>query len=127
VQAVLAEFISSGEFNKHLRKIRQIYLHRQEVLIESLRKHFGEVEVSGTEGGMHIIWTLPPDIMAASELRERALRAGVGIYPLGSGAASFIANDRQRDRMVMLGFSSVCESDIRKGVEILAKIARSND
>ena len=122
-QAVLAEFISSGGFNRHLRKIRQIYLRRQAALIETIRQEFGEAEVSGTDCGMHLIWTLPPGCMSAQELRKQALKKGVGIYPLEEGAAAFTASEEQRKRMLMMGFPSVTESQMREGIKILSRIA----
>ncbi len=124
-QAVLAEFISSGGFNRHLRRIRQVYLRRQSALIEAIKDKFGAADVSGTDCGMHLIWSLPPDCMPASRLRQMALGKGVGIYPLENGAASFIASDEQRERLVMMGFPSVPETKMREGICILSRLARS--
>ncbi len=125
-QAVLADFISSGGFNRHLRKIRQIYLRRKTILAEALTEHFGSARLSGGDGGMHVIWTLPQGVMAAARLRDLALRQGVGVYPLQSGAAAFINGYDQQNRMIMLGFPSVPEEDIRKGIAIVADIIARN-
>jgi len=121
-QAVLAEFLRSGGFDRHLRKIRKLYLSRQKTLIKALKKHFGEARVSGTDCGMHLIWTLPENSISASSLQERALQRGVGIYPLDRGATFFSEMDELHKRKVMLGFPSVAKSAIRKGVAILADI-----
>ncbi len=123
-QAVLAEFIASGGFNRHLRKIRQLYLRRQAALIAAIEEEFGEADVSGTDCGMHLVWTLPRDGITAQTLRERALEKGVGIYPLKEGAASFAASDEQRERMLMMGFPSVAEERIHEGIHILSRINR---
>ncbi|HFQ16083.1 MAG TPA: PLP-dependent aminotransferase family protein [Rhodobacteraceae bacterium] len=123
-QAVLAEFIANGGFNRHLRKIRLVYLRRQAALIAAIEAEFGEVDITGTDCGMHLVWTLPPGGITADMLCERALEKGVGIYPLEAGAASFTATDEQRQRMVMMGFPSVPEEQIREGIGILAGIAR---
>lgn len=123
-QAVLAEFISSGGFNRHLRKVRQVYLRRQTALIEALKEYFGEADVMGTDCGMHLVWTLPPGGLTARDLSKRALDEGVGIYPLEKGAASFTASDAQRERMVMMGFPCVPENEIFKAVHILSRIFR---
>ncbi len=119
-QAVLAEFLHSGSFAHHLRKIRKLYLSRRNTLIDCLHEHFGDSLISGAEGGMHIAWTLPPGLPDADKLAACALEAGVGIYPLAGGACSFIADDHQRRRLLMLGFSSVSESKIRDGIGRLA-------
>lgn len=121
-QAVLAEFLESGSFIHHLRKIRKLYLNRRNTLVECLQKHFKHSEISGAEGGMHITWTLPPDLPDATQVAALARSAGVGIYPLGNGACSFIANAHQAERMIMLGFSSVSEAKIRDGIGRLADL-----
>lgn len=119
-QAVLAEFLDSGSFAHHLRKIRRLYMDRRNTLIGTLNEHFGEAEISGAEGGMHITWTLPKDLPDAEHVAALARKAGVGMYPLNSGACSFIANRQQRERMMMLGFSSVSQQKIRDGIGRLA-------
>jgi len=121
-QAVLAEFLSSGGFNRHLRRTRQIYARRQQVLIEALEHHFGHADVTGTDCGMHLVWTLPPQSIKAAHLAELALREGVGIYPLGRGAVSFAGDKHARERMVMLGFPCLTEDEIREGIRTLARI-----
>ena len=126
-QAVLAEFLTSGGFDSHLRKVQRIYKSRQKVLIDELRAHFGVANVKGIEGGMHLIWTLPEGSMPAEMLRIKALEKGIGIYPLESGAASFTTSSEQRERMVMLGFPAVPEDDIRKAIATLAAIIQASD
>ncbi|VAW20300.1 Transcriptional regulator, GntR family domain / Aspartate aminotransferase [hydrothermal vent metagenome] len=121
-QAVLAEFIASGAFDRHMRRMRLIYLERQNALIKALKHHFGAADITGSDCGMHLVWTLPPATMSARKLADMARLEGVGIYPLELGATSFVADERQRHRMVMLGFTSLSEDAIRKGVRILARI-----
>ena len=125
-QAILAAFICSGAFSRHLRQIRQLYLRRQAVLIEALRSNFGTADVSGTECGMHLIWILPEGAMTAARLADLALDRGIGIYPLERGAAAFVTTPAQRARMVMLGFPSVPDNDIRAAIATLAQIMRSH-
>ncbi|MCC2111484.1 MAG: PLP-dependent aminotransferase family protein [Hyphomicrobiales bacterium] len=120
-QAVLAEFLESGAFNRHLRKIRKLYLSRRNILIDALQEHFGDVAVTGAEGGMHVTWALPPETPNAAAVAALAREKGVGIYPLERGASSFVAQRRQYDRMIMLGFSSVLEENIRRGIGLVAQ------
>lgn len=122
-QAVLAEFLRSGGFSHHLRKIRRVYSSRRDVLLEELSKRFGDVTLSGTEGGMHIAWTLPPELPDAVTFQHLARKEGVGIYPPNAGAAKMFGNTADYGRMVLLGFSSVTEPQIRKGMELLARVA----
>ena len=58
-QATMGEFIRSGAYGNHLRRMRNIYCKRRDCLIEALRTHFGPVQLSGLESGLHLAWHLP--------------------------------------------------------------------
>ncbi len=119
-QAILADFISCGSYTKHLRKIRHTYLTRRDCLVNSLRGHFGEVRLSGMDGGMHIVWHLPASFPTAKEVQTLAQDAGVGVYSLEAAAACDLRRSECSDRALALGYSSVTEEQIREGVARLA-------
>jgi GntR family transcriptional regulator / MocR family aminotransferase len=120
-QAVLADFISNGSYAKHLRHIRRIYIRRRDCLVATLRTHFGEVCLSGLEGGMHIVWHLPPEFPCAIEVQRLAQHVGVGIYALESGGAHDYGYKEYSEHTLVLGYSSVPEPQIREGIARLAK------
>jgi GntR family transcriptional regulator/MocR family aminotransferase len=120
-QAALAEFISSGSFDTHLRRIRQAYLDRRDALIHALRRHFGEVDLRGIEGGMHLVWHLPPDFPNAVQVEQIARQHGVGIYAFESGGAYAFPGAEGADRVLMIGYSSLTEHQIEEGIGELAK------
>ncbi len=119
-QAILADFISSGSYAKHLRNIRHTYLTRRDCLVKSLREHFGEVRLSGLDGGMHIVWHLPANFPPAMEVQMLAQEVGVGVYSLEAAAACVLGHNEYSDRALVLGYSSVTEEQIREGVARLA-------
>lgn len=119
-QAVMAEFVRSGAYGNHLRRIRHLYCERRDCLVEALRRHFGAVRLSGLESGMHLAWHLPEHYPSASELQNLALRQGVGVYSLSSGAAYDYGGCEYSGRTVVLGFSSLDEHQIRAGVQRIA-------
>jgi GntR family transcriptional regulator/MocR family aminotransferase len=47
-QAVLADFISSGAL-RHLDHVRSVYRLRRDCLLDALREHFGNIDVSGQQ------------------------------------------------------------------------------
>ncbi len=120
-QATLADFISSGSFMRHLRRIRHTYQVRRDCLVEELNRHFGDVVLTGLEGGMHLIWHLPSTLPRAEEVQNIAEGAGVGIYSLGAGASYSYDFAEYDERALMLGYSSVSEPMIRDGISRLAK------
>ncbi len=120
-QATLADLIASGSFTRHLRRIRHSYLLRRDCLVEELRRHFGDIRLTGLEGGMHLIWHLPPDFPIADKVQRIAEDAGVGVYGLEAGAAFCYDCSQCGERALMFGYSSVSEPMIREGIKRLAK------
>lgn len=119
-QAVMAEFIRSGAYGNHLRRMRNIYCKRRDCLVQALREHFGSVELSGWESGLHLAWHLPKNFPDAVELQELALHLGVRVYPVGPGTAHDFNKCRYSARTLVLGYSSLNEYQIRAGIRRLA-------
>lgn len=119
-QAVLAEFVRSGAYANHLRRIRRLYRERRDGLVEALQRCFGPVRLSGLDSGMHLAWHLPRHYPPASELQDLALRQGVGVYSLNSGAAHDYGGCAYSRSTVVLGFSSLDEHQIRAGIQRIA-------
>lgn len=119
-QAAMAEFLVSGGYLRHLRRIRHLYGERRDCLVDTLKRHFGQVRLSGLRGGMHLAWHLSNDFVNASQLQEVALKQSVGIYGLRSGAAYDFGGCAYSERTVVLGFSSVEEHLIRSGLKRVA-------
>jgi GntR family transcriptional regulator/MocR family aminotransferase len=75
-QRALAAFMASGDFERHLRRMRMLYRERRGALLDALRTTFGDdVEVLGESAGMHVVVRLPVPDSAAFAARARA--AGV--------------------------------------------------
>lgn len=54
-QRALAEFIVSGQFALHLRRMRRLYRQRRDALVAALAQHLGDVaSVHGGTAGMHL-------------------------------------------------------------------------
>jgi GntR family transcriptional regulator / MocR family aminotransferase len=119
-QIVLADFINHGGFARHLRRIRQFYGQTRLALLESMKEQFGPVEVSGSDAGMHVMWTLPQHFPTAKEVAEIAASEGVGIYPIDKAGAHEIGPSRY-PRALVLGYAVLSPELARTGI---LKIAR---
>ncbi|RKZ65691.1 MAG: PLP-dependent aminotransferase family protein, partial [Gammaproteobacteria bacterium] len=119
-QAVLADFISSGSYAQHLRRIRHTYLNRRDCLVNSLHKYFGDVQLSGLDGGMHVVWHLPTYLPSAEEVQNIAQETGVGVYAMAAAAAHDFGHKEYSERNLVLGYSSVSEKHIHEGISRLA-------
>jgi len=119
-QAILADFVASGAYDTHLRRIRKIYLARRDCLIESLKQSFKEVSLSGLEGGMHLAWHVPEPYPLAREIHRRAKLRGVGVYPLEMAAAYDYGRYEPAGRTLILGYTALTEDLIERGVALIA-------
>lgn len=121
-QEVLADFMSLGYFGRHLRKMRRLYSERRGVLIESIRREFGDLlEVHGTEAGMHLAVTLP-DAFNDREIASRAAREKVWLWPL----SPYYIGKKPRQGLV-LGFGSTSASQLPQAVHKLRSLILENE
>ena len=79
-QLALAEFIEEGHFVRHLRRMRTIYQHRREALLEGLANHCaGVLDVLNADAGLHIATVLPQDTDDRAVIRRMAGRGLTGM------------------------------------------------
>lgn len=120
-QATLADLLRSGTFERHLRVIRQRYLEARNALIEALRSAFGNVKLSGQDGGMHLMWHLPDGFPDAETISRAARSVGVGLYGIEGAGACALECERIRERTLTIGYAGLSPSLIGEGVERVAK------
>jgi GntR family transcriptional regulator/MocR family aminotransferase len=115
-QLALADLISRGEFDRHLRRMRPVYRRRRDALLAALARRLPWLEPSGISAGLHLVTWLPPHLDEATVV-EAALRAGVGIDAVGPYR---IANPGPGG--LIFGYATVSEQAIAEGVDILARV-----
>lgn len=59
-QLTLAEFLTSGAYDRHLRSMRQRYRRRRDALVAALAEEAPHVRVTGIAAGLHAVLELPP-------------------------------------------------------------------
>jgi GntR family transcriptional regulator/MocR family aminotransferase len=103
-QAVLADFMAEGSFERHLRRMRSEYRRRLAALTEAAARHGrGLLTLRPVTTGLHAVADLHGDADDEAVCREAWAR-GVEVMPL-----SFYAFDRRRKpaRGLVLGFAAV--------------------
>src|SRR5580704_10063876 len=114
-QAVLCDFITAGHFGRQLRRMRQIYAVRLNVLLDSAGQNLaGLLEISGIEAGLQTVGWLQRGINAESAAAAAAERnvevTPINIYSHGNVASTGL----------QLGFAAIDAKEIRRGVQDLA-------
>jgi len=118
-QETLAEFISEGHFERHLRRSRTRNAERRKALLDALHGAFGDaVSVTGADAGIHLVaWF---DTLSAKDIAAvvRAAEAEkVGVYDV----APYYRTPPTRGGL-MLGYSALTPEEIREGITRLAGV-----
>lgn len=116
-QAAVADFLSEGHFERHLRQLRRQYGEKRMILVEALNEYLGErVSFSPVAAGLHIMLFAQSGVDEAELVREAAER-GVRVY---AGAPYHL--EASPPPSILLGFSGLNESEIVEGVRRLAAV-----
>jgi GntR family transcriptional regulator/MocR family aminotransferase len=111
-QAALADFLSEGHLERHIRRMRRLYGRRREALVDALSRHFGDaVRVCGDPAGMNVLARFDDDA-----IEQRALKHKVQL----ASASAYYLTKAPRNEFV-LGFSTLGERTIREGVKRIAR------
>ena len=114
-QLAFADFLSRGEFDRHLRRMRPLYRRRRDALLAALRTHAPELEPAGIAAGLHLVAYLP-DGADETAVIEAAARRGVAVY----GLAPYRISGAGRPGLIF-GYATLGERTIAAGTTILAE------
>jgi GntR family transcriptional regulator / MocR family aminotransferase len=117
-QAVVADFIEQGHFARHLRRMRVLHHERQHELLRQTRPLGDELELSPSDGGLHLVGRLA-EHRDDRAVAKAALRRGVHVWPL----STHYLGPAHRPAL-LLGYAGTTAEDMRHGVETLAQVLR---
>lgn len=117
-QAAMARYISSGGFERHLRRSVQIAKRRRKALIDGLasvgRGHF---EVQDSNAGMHLVAWLPRMSAAqSSALITQAAKMGLGLHPIAP-----LYKIPPKIPGLLLGYAALSVPEIEAAMVVLGK------
>jgi GntR family transcriptional regulator/MocR family aminotransferase len=119
-QHAFADFLTRGELDRHLRRMRVRYRARRDTLVEALAEELPEATVHGIAAGLHATVELPDghdeDAIRDEARRRRIQLETMGNYRLGGGSGP---------PTLMLGYAQIAEAAIRPGVRELAEVVRT--
>ena len=120
VQPALAKFIADGHLATHLRRQRQRYKIKQELLLAAAQRHLGGLlELSADPGGMQLVGYLHANLLARMddvEAGRRATAAGFAAHVL----SAHWMGTAQRQGLI-LGYTALPERQFDTVVSRLAR------
>ncbi len=119
VQDALAEFIASGLYLGHIRKMTRLYKTRRDRMVQALATEAGDrLAVETPDGGMQLLARCRPhtdDQQLAAQLLEQ------GVV---SRALTKMLYHRTAERGLFLGFAAWNDKEIDQAARILGRIVR---
>lgn len=121
-QWAIAEFISSGGYEHHLRRIRRAYAERIARLTQAIERYFPAGTKVTRPGGGFVLWVELPESVDSLELYGMALNIGITLAP----GLLFSANQGYRHfvRLNAAYWSDQAERAIQQLGELILELAR---
>jgi len=119
-QLTLAELLTRGHYDRHVRRARAVYRARRDRLLAALAKHLPELTVEGVAAGVHLLLRLPPGVDDRT-VADAARNASIAVPPLS--AFRIRPSD---DGGLVIGYGRLHESTVAAATRSLAKLVRAH-
>jgi GntR family transcriptional regulator / MocR family aminotransferase len=116
-QLALARLIESGRYDRHLRRMRDVYAARRDALVATLAKRAPHVALHGLAAGFHAVARLGPEADEQA-IVEQARARSIGLHGMSSYRPSGSAGPPQ----LVLGFGNLTEAAIARGIDTVADL-----
>jgi GntR family transcriptional regulator / MocR family aminotransferase len=117
-QLALAHFIESGQFARHLARMRRLYRERQQALREALTQHWGVPHhIDGGRCGLHLCVRFDaayPDVQIAAAARRYAMAP--------QALSAFALEPQPQDNGLVLGYGNTAVEAMVPLVKRLGKV-----
>ena len=127
-QPALAEFMRTGQFAGHIRRMRRLYARRRACILEELEKRCGGLlRVEPANSGMHVVVSFEGEgLVAAGDVKvaARLKEAGIEAQPLSEFHAGGGGKQPVREGL-LLGFSGFAEDELSSSVEAMAGLLKA--
>jgi GntR family transcriptional regulator/MocR family aminotransferase len=119
-QLTMADFISSGAYDKHIRRMRNTYRRRRDTLVRRLAALNLPITITGLSAGLHVLLTLPDG--TEPEVLRRAGEAGVGIAGLSRLRHPLAGPQIPRPDGVVINFGTPADHAFAAAVDALCGV-----
>ena len=118
-QEALALLIESGRFDRHLRRVRDLYRGRRDALTKEVATVFGPNRLQGLAAGCHTVLVLPVEVDEDAVV-ESARSLGVRV----TGLRRYRLTHTPTQPALLLAFGNLSEHQLVRGVHAIAEAVR---
>jgi GntR family transcriptional regulator/MocR family aminotransferase len=117
-QLALATLLTTGRYDRHLRRMRTVYAARRTALTDAFARHAPRVQLTGLAAGFQAVAPLPPgadETAVIAAARERR----VGLHGIGAYRGD---PDTAAPPALVMGFGNVGERAIEPAIAAVADL-----
>lgn len=114
VQKMLTTFIETGEFEKHLNRMRKIYSKKRQLLIDMLSER-KDITIRGADAGLHVVLEYPKNY-SEEYIVKKAKEKKIRVYGLSSYGT------KREIPSILLGFATLSEEKMKEGIKLFLEI-----
>ncbi|MEV6209196.1 PLP-dependent aminotransferase family protein [Kitasatospora sp. NPDC051914] len=123
-QLTLAELITSGAYDRHVRRSRLQYRRRRDRLVAVLAERAPRVRVTGIAAGLHAVLELPPGSLGEEELLRQASWLGLSVNVLGWCRTPAAGPDPERPASLVIGYGTPPDHVFEAALDALCTLVR---
>ena len=121
-QLALATLLESGRYDRHVRRMGQVYRRRRDVLARAVTDHAPGLRLVGLEAGCHAVLELPEGV-TEQDVERAALHRSVRVHGLSRYRVDAPrAGEANVPAALVLGFGNVIEERIVRGIAVLGDV-----
>ncbi|MDD7641005.1 MAG: PLP-dependent aminotransferase family protein [bacterium] len=115
-QLAVCRFMQSGDFERHLNRMRRVYKAKHDFLLKELKQRPWVKKVRGENAGLHLVVEVSC-ACTEEELLEAALQKGVRVYGMNSYRIGPV--EQTEPVTLLLGFGGLSEKELSEGLAVL--------
>jgi GntR family transcriptional regulator / MocR family aminotransferase len=119
-QVALAALLTSGRYDRHLRRMRAVYAARRQALVDAFGLYAPGVRLTGLAAGFHAVARLPAEPGEAAVIAA-ARERGVGLHGIAEYRG---APDPAAPPALLMGFGNTSERAIEPAIAAIADLLR---
>jgi len=119
-QVALATLLTSGRYDRHLRRMRAVYAARRRAVVAAFARHAPGVPLTGLAAGFHAVAHLPAEPGEAAVIAAARDR-GIGLHGMAEYRS---APDPTAPPQLVMGFGNTGERAIEPAIAAIADLLR---
>jgi 2-aminoadipate transaminase len=117
-QLFVVEYLRSGRWPAYVERVRDLYHHRRDVMLEALAEHFPPGATWTRPAGGMFVWATLPGGVDTTDLLAKALTRNVAFVP---GRAAYL--DGRGGSSMRLSYATMADDQLREGIRRVGEVA----